>query len=310
MSQMPSVLITGAYGFVGHKLCQHLIQSGYQVDAWVREIDETKAVLGVRYFGVGNFDHSTTDRMKVLLSENPVDYLCHLAARVHQMSESSVNKRAKYLQTNFEFTKRLYLAASQSSLKRFIFLSSVKVMGENSETEVDERNIPAPQDEYAESKRAAEIFLEGESNKVMRTYIFRVPLVYGEGVKGNFRSLYKIIRKKLPLPFLSIQNRRSMLFVGNLCSAIERTFSIQPSAPSGTYFITDGSDWSTPDLIRNLGQAIGTPVFLFRFPTFWMSERLTQSFFFSGEKFKRDFSWEPPFKPQDGLKHLMGEVNS
>jgi nucleoside-diphosphate-sugar epimerase len=174
---------------------------------------------------------------------------------------------------------------------RFIFLSSVKVHGETSHTPFREDSPISPQDRYAESKARAEEALRAIAG--LRLTVLRPPLVYGAGVKANFLALMKAVARGWPLPFASVQNRRSLLYVGNLAAAILACLGRE-----GTFLVSDGPAISTPQLCRELGDALGRPARLFAFPPALLPRKLAGSL----EVQDSALPWQRPFSREEGLR--------
>jgi nucleoside-diphosphate-sugar epimerase len=315
-NQKPTVLITGAYGFVGQALSRYLIEQGYRVVGWVRSLQPVNSIEGVDYHSIGDLDFLSISQLQGHIQISGAQKIVHLAARVHQMHENSEGKRERYFKTNRDFSVQLHQAAQRENIDTFIFMSTVKVMGENSEIEINEASPPTPKDDYADSKLAAEQDILNQTQSSIKTYVFRVPLIFGQAAKGNFRFLLQAVSLGLPLPLGSIHNRRSMLYIENLCSALERAIS-HARPPSGVYFVTDDATWSTPQLILMMASALGKKIWLVPFPPKFLhffasllgkgnyTSRLTASFFFSGNKFRQDFHWSPPFSPAESLKRTL-----
>lgn len=174
---------------------------------------------------------------------------------------------------------------------RFVFLSSVKVHGESSAAPFRANSPIAPQDRYAESKARAEEALRALPG--LQLAVLRPPLVYGPGVKANFLALMKAVARGWPLPFASVQNRRSLLYVGNLAAAILACLHRQ-----GTFLVSDGAPVSTPQLCRELGAALGRPARLLAFPPGLLPGKLAGSL----EVDDSAFAWKRPFSREEGLR--------
>ena len=251
-----SILVTGASGFVGKSLCAELFQQGHVIVAAVRsantQIDDFERVI------VGSID-SATDWSATLRN---MDIVIHLAARVHVMDDSAVDPLAEFRKVNVEGTLNLAKQAAKAGVKRFIFISSVKVNGEQTIKNKPflETNIANPQDAYSVSKYEAEqglMRIAGETG--MEVVIIRPPLVYGVGMKANFASLLRIVKCGLPLPLGSVtNNRRSFVALDNLVDLII-TCIHHPNAANQTFLVSDGDDVSTTDLLRKMAVAQGVP---------------------------------------------------
>lgn len=303
-------MISGAGGFVGKALCAELFRRGQSVSAAVRSgnslIENTEVIV------VGAIDSETNwaDALR------DVDVVIHLAARVHVMRESATDPLAEYLKVNLHGTSNLARQAACSGAKRLVYVSSIKVNGEQTSatqsfTELDE---PSPQDFYSVSKWQAEQALWRIAQETgLEIVVVRPPLVYGPGVKGNFAQMLAIAAKHIPLPFASVHNRRSLIYLGNLVDVLIAC-STHSVAAGQTYLVCDGEDVSTPDLLRQLRDAMGYPAHLLPFPPGWLRtlgklsgksdqvERLLGSLQVDSGKIRRDLNWVPPYTLQQGLQ--------
>lgn len=248
-----NILLTGANGFIGKVVADKLKKAGHYVIACART--SSSATLGDFHY-IDQIDANTD--WKVLL--NSIDVVIHCAARVHIMNDDAEDPLGEFRKVNTIGTLNLAYQAQNAGVKRFIFMSSIKVNGEYSEfnrpftTNVD---CP-PADPYAQSKYEAEQGLwEIANNGDMEVVVIRPTLVYGVGVKGNFLSLMKSINKGLPLPLAGIRhNKRSLVSVDNLCSLIERCIS-HPKAANQTFLVSDNHDVSTAELIDMIAKGLG-----------------------------------------------------
>ena len=304
-------LVTGANGFIGQALCDVLLQHGHDVRGAVRH---SGVVLssGVTRVVVGEINNQT-DWSAVLAD---VDIIIHLAARVHVMHESSQDTLGEFRRTNVAGTEHMASSAAASGVQRMVFVSSVKVNGEETLPGhyFNEFDIPMPRDPYGISKWEAEQALhrvERETN--LEIVIVRPPLVYGVGVKGNFAQMLKVLAKGIPLPLASVTNLRSLVYIGNFVDALEKC-AIHPAAAGNIFLVSDGEDVSTPELLRQLGKAMGHPARLlscspellkFAGRLFGKStkiERLVGSLQVDSSKLRHELNWHPPFTMQQGLK--------
>lgn len=308
---MKQVLITGANGFVGRHLCAHLAQAGWAVRAIVRSADTAPEVGAYgTVHDVG--DISADTRWDPLLAD--VNAVVHLAARVHVMFSSTPQAQEAYRRDNTAATIALARAAARCGVRDFVFSSSVKVHGERTPGRpFCETDTPRPLDAYAISKWEAELQLReiAKSNSLAVT-ILRLPLVYGAGVKGNFMRLLKLVDRGMPMPFASVQNVRSLLYVGNLVDAIEKRLAACNSGAE-TFLISDGHDFSTPQLIASLAAALKVKPRLFACPVSLLRamgglagkggeiSRMVESLAIDPTKFQRQLHWLPPFSAQEGL---------
>jgi UDP-glucose 4-epimerase len=298
------VLVTGATGFVGNALVDHLATHGHRVIPAVRR----KAGLADEAI-VGNIDDAT-DWSAAL---SGCDAVVHLAARVHVMADAARNPLALYRATNTEATLNLARQAAYSGVKRFVFISTIKVNGEGRDDPYRETDIPAPEDAYAISKWEAEQGLHRIAQETgLEVVILRPPLVYGPGVKANFERLVQTIQKGWPLPLRAIRNRRSLLYVGNFVDAI-RLCVEHPDAAGQTFLLDDGEPVSTPDLIRALARAMGRPARLLAVAVGMLElagallgkraavARLAGSLYVDSSAIRSRLGWVPPFSMEAGL---------
>ncbi|MBT5498147.1 MAG: NAD-dependent epimerase/dehydratase family protein [Alphaproteobacteria bacterium] len=238
------VLVTGASGFVGQALLKRLELAGHGVSAITRS-------------EIGDIDGNAVWQPHLA----DIDAIVHLAARVHIMQDTANDSLSLYRTVNTEGTIRLAEAAREMKVRRFVFVSSIKVNGERSDGHLTAQDPAIPQDPYAISKWEAERALAKMSSD-LDVVTLRPPLVYGPHVKGNFRRLIEIVDKGIPLPLASVHNRRSFINLANLTDAI----SWGLTGPTGLYLPSDKDDKSTADLIRSIARALGKPQRLFPFP--------------------------------------------
>lgn len=306
------VVVTGAAGFVGRYLCLALKKSGFQVLACILAPGQ-KGVLpeGVEVFITGDIDGST-DWHNILRKG---DVLVHLAARVHVMCETAADPLEAFRRVNVAGTVNLARQAVAAGAKRFVFMSTIGVNGNNSEERAYvENDSPQPHNSYSVSKHEAEEELRRISSETdLEVVMIRAPLVYGPEAPGNFSSLIKTVGKGLPLPLASIRNRKSFLYVGNLVDALILCCN-HPAAAGNTYLVSDGEDVSTPELIRRIADALGRPVHLFSLPPALMRlaggvigrtaavNQLLGSLAVDDSKIRKELGWKPPFTMAEGLK--------
>jgi len=324
-SKPATVLLTGATGFVGRALIPALTAAGFQVRAAVRgsfppsgrfpweegsstRTPERRSVELIRIDDIG-----PATRWNEALAG--MDAVVHLAARVHVMAEAMPDGLAAYRRVNVEGTEGLALAAAAAGVRRFVFLSTIKVNGEATRTRpFTESDPPAPQDAYARSKGEAEQALRRIGAQTgMEVVILRPPLVYGPGVKGNFLSLLKIVARGVPLPLGSVKNRRSLIYVGNLADAIVKCLE-HPAAAGETFLVRDAEDLSTPELVHRLARALGVAPRLIPVPPSWLVlggrwlgrgaavERLAGSLTVDDSRIRDALGWHPPYSLDEGLE--------
>jgi len=302
-------LITGATGFVGSALCQHLEQSEHTVYGVIRTPD-ARLPSTVKPILVSSIADLIAHP---ILSE--MDVVIHLAARVHQMKDTTIDSLSKFRAVNTEATKDLAIAATAARVKRFIYLSSIKVNGDGQSEPYTELSQPQPNDPYGISKWEAECALNTVADATgLEVVILRPPLVYGAGVRANFLNLMKLVQKGIPLPLGAAQNQRSLVYVGNLVDAIA-VCATHPNAAGQTFLISDNTDVSTPELIRNLAKSIDKPVRLLPISPVLLIilaqifgktatiNRLLNSLTIDSSKICQTLGWHPPFSLQQGLDH-------
>jgi len=255
------ILITGQNGFIGKELFNLLQQQGRQVRGTVRSWQ--KIEQGKNIVVVGDID-STTDWSDSLAG---VEVVVHLANRAHIINDHIDNPLAVFRQVNVAGTIQLAKQAVKFGVKRFVFVSSIKVNGEyTNKYPFTAKDKPNPQDPYAISKLEAENALRDiAKHSSMDVVIIRPPLVYGDGVKGNFERLCRLVNSGIPLPLASINNKRSLISLENLIQVLSKAVD-DPTISNKILLVSDGKDVSTSDLIRKIAKSIGKPARLFNFP--------------------------------------------
>jgi len=312
------ILLTGATGFVGRGLTPLLLRQGHEVTAAVRkssnELDShiTQALIS---------DLSSDQKWLPVLSGH--DVVIHSAARVHVMSDESSDPLAEYRKTNVEGTLNLARQSAEAGIRRFIFISSVKVNGESTTPSnlYSAESQPAPLDPYGISKLEAEQGLRALSTETgMEIVIIRPVLVYGPGVQANFLSMMRWLHKGVPLPFGALHNRRSLVALDNLTDLIA-TCVVHPAAANQIFMVSDGEDLSTTMLLRRMGVALGKPVRMLPIPG-WvletgasmlgkqaLAQRLCGSLQVDIEKTRTLLNWNPPVSIDEALgktaKHFL-----
>ncbi|CAI8790159.1 UDP-glucose 4-epimerase family protein [Pseudomonas chlororaphis] len=265
-----SILLTGGSGFLGSALLRHLARTeAFTIVAALRPTHQVFS-SNVRTFPIDNLS-ATTQWASAF--EVPIDVVIHAAARVHVMSEVAADPLAEFRKVNVEGTLNLARQAAASGVSRFMFISSIKVNGENTDSGLAFKadDIAEPSDPYGVSKLEAEVGLRALAAETgMEVVIIRPVLVYGPGVKANFLSMMRWLDRGFPLPLGSINNKRSLVSLDNLIDLIA-TCMDHPNAANQTFLVSDGDDVSTPDLLRRLGRAMGKPARLLSVPR-WMME--------------------------------------
>ncbi|WP_282349692.1 SDR family oxidoreductase [Pseudomonas sp. PS01301] len=305
------VLITGASGFVGAAVAARLVQLGCpNTRAAVRRA-YTQLPLGVEGCVVPTLADDT-DWTSALAG---IDSVVHAAARVHVMRESATDPLDAFRRVNVEGTLNLARQAAQAGVRRFVFISSIKVNGEVTEPGRPFRadDEPAPQDAYGVSKLEAEVGLRALAETTgMEVVIIRPVLVYGPGVRANFQALMSLVNKGVPLPLGRTSNRRSLVALDNLvdlvCTCLEH-----PAAAHQTFLVSDGEAVSTAGLVRAMATALGKKPRLLDVPLPWMSrvaqavgqgavtQRLFESLEVDIDKNRQLLGWEPSTRMADAL---------
>jgi len=305
-------LVTGATGFVGHALIKKSLSSSYHVVAAIRS-EQPILGLDVEVINVGDI-LAKTDWSKAL---NGVDVLIHCAARAHIMNDSVADPLAEFRQVNTAGTLNLARQAAEAGVRRFVFISSIKVNGELTEgTPFSPEDSFIPTDPYGLSKYEAEQSLLALTKETgMEVVIIRPTLVYGLGVKGNFASLLKWMKKGIPLPFGAINNQRSLVALDNLVSFIIHCID-HPKAANEVFLISDGKDVSTTELLRKVALAFGKKALLLPIPISIMTlaakllgkgdmaNRLFGSLQVDSSKARDLLGWKPVITMDEQLKKM------
>ncbi|MFW1677445.1 UDP-glucose 4-epimerase family protein [Pontibacter sp. JAM-7] len=310
---MLHVLLTGVSGFVGRRLAHTLIESR-KVQVRVSARNSNSSIEGL-----APFHAELTPSFDWMLALQNCDVVVHTAARAHIMKEEVVDPLAEYRRVNVEGTLNLARQAAAAGVKRFIFISSIKVNGEQTPLGkpflVDD--APAPEDAYGISKWEAEQGLQKLAMETgLEVVIIRPPLVYGPGVKGNFASLIQLVKKGLPLPLGAIHNRRSLVGLDNLVGLIITCIE-HPAAANQVFLAGDGQDLSTSELLRGVAKAVGRSSRLIPVPASIlmlaatllgkkpMAQRLLGSLQVDISKARDLLGWEPPVSVEEGLKRCF-----
>ena len=248
-----------------------------------------------------------------------IDTVVHLAARVHVMNDASENPMAEFRRINVAGTLNLARQAAAAGVKRFVFISSVKVNGERTAPgrPFTETDAPNPQDAYGQSKHEAEQGLRLMAEDTgMEVVIIRPPLVYGPGVKANFAALMRAVQRGWPLPLGAVHNQRSLVALDNLVDFIV-TCITHPKAANQTFLVSDGQDLSTTELVRGMAKAAGVPARLLPVPVWALQaagallgkgdavQRLCGNLQVDISKARQLLGWVPPVSVEEGLKMAM-----
>lgn len=308
------VLVTGATGFIGGHVCERLQAAGHAVRAAVRHAAALPSSLEqVEVGGIG----PATDWGAALAG---VDAVVHLASYSPSPQASAAEQAEAYRRINVDGTARLAQAAAAAKVRRFVYLSTIKVNGEATPADVPFTSdaMPQPQDVYGRSKWQAEEqvlnLFAGDNGP--EAVVLRPPLVYGPGVQGNFLALLRLVDRGLPIPLACVRNRRSMLYVKSLADAIAHALSA-PRWPARTYLLGDAEVLSTPELIRRLAAQMMRPARLWPVPVpllraagamtgrLGMVERLTGSLTVDSAPFREHFGWSAPFSLDAALRDTV-----
>ena len=309
MSQ--SIFLTGATGFVGGATLKRLVAEKYTVVAALRNGPQLLED-NIKTVHVESFDDATSWKDSL----DGVDVVIHAAARVHVMNDAEADPLDAFRRVNVEGTLNLARHALKSGVRRFVFISSIKVNGEGTPAGVayTPQDVPAPADPYGVSKMEAERGLrELAAESGMEVVIIRPVLVYGPGVKANFRSMMNWLDKGIPLPFGSIHNKRSLVALDNLVDLIITCIS-HPAAANQTFLVSDGDDLSTTQLLRKMASALDRPARLLPIPARALSgaaillgkkslsNRLCGSLQVDISKTRSLLGWSPIVSVDDALK--------
>jgi nucleoside-diphosphate-sugar epimerase len=313
-----SILLTGSTGFVGTNLINMLsFKADMIVKSVVRHVAHKSDEL---CFEVGEINASTD----YALALNNITVLIHCAARVHIMNDSSTDPLSEFRSVNTEGTLNLASQAAEAGVKRFIFLSSIKVNGESTShrSPFTVFDAPSPEDHYGISKSEAEEQLLALGKETgMEIVIIRPPLVYGKGVKANFASLMKLVGKGFPLPFRAInQNKRSLVSVYNLVDLIKVCID-HPKAANQVFLVSDDNDMSTARMVELMAKVQGKTNLSIPVPVWWfklagkmfkkeaVADRLGGSLQLDIEHTKNTLDWVPPYTVEHGFQ-LAAKKNS
>ncbi|MEO5672869.1 MAG: NAD-dependent epimerase/dehydratase family protein [Ramlibacter sp.] len=312
------VLVTGGTGNVGVALLRCLAKEpGMQLRAAVRAAPASP-VPSCEYVMIGDLG-AGADLTGIAQG---CDVVVHTAARVHMMEEDAATSATAYTGTNVAGTLRVAEEAARARVRRFIFISTVKVHGESTQAcePFREENSPAPQGPYAVSKLEAEAGLRVLCAKAgMEFVIVRPPLVYGPGVGANFLALAQAVQRRLPLPLGAVHNHRSLVGIDNLVSFL-RLCMDHPAAANEVFLVSDGRDLSSPDLVRGLAKAMGRPARLLPAPGWLLRgvgaltgrglavQRLLDNLQVDIAKARTLLSWTPPVSVEEGLRRAVQDL--
>jgi UDP-glucose 4-epimerase len=311
---LKQIVVTGANGFIGQHLCRKLVESKKVVTACIRErvdvsvfgdIAGSLRIRRIPSLGLG-------ENLSVVLRE--ADAVIHLAGRAHVMYDTAENPLSAFRKVNVCGTENLALIAAQSGVRRFIFVSSIKVNGEATEGKIfsadDQPNYCGP---YGRSKwEAEERLLQIATGTAMEWVVVRPPLVYGPYVRGNFLQLMKCVFHRIPLPVGSLHNSRSLVNVYNLSDLLCLLLD-HPGAANNRFLVSDPEDISTPDLVRRMAASLHRSARIVRCPEAVLHlagtllrqsaavQRLCSSLVLDREKTSKYLGWSAPMTLEQGL---------
>jgi nucleoside-diphosphate-sugar epimerase len=313
------IAVSGANGFVGRALCRILLHAGHGVVALVRR--PSPIAEGVRERVIPDDHFASLARGNPAL--DPIDAFVHLAARVHVMQDASADPLADYRAVNVQGALDAASAARRAGARRFVFVSSVKALGEGEPGRPwREDDRPEPTDPYGISKYEAEqALLAFGDEHGMEIAIVRPPLVYGPGVRANFLGLMRAISRGMPLPIGSVEARRSMVYVDNLADAL-RALATSDRPVHGVYHVTDNDDLTVAGMARAIGVALKRPARLIPVPVGLLHgvgrvtgkaaqiDRLTSPLRMDALRLRNELGWTPPWTVTQGLAETARAFNA
>lgn len=305
MNSTPKIFVTGVSGFIGKSLILKLIENNFDINICQRSSDKSMLPRSRKIKEVFIGDLIKISKVSSILFKS--DIVIHLAGRAHVMNDTEIEPLSVFRKSNTETTLALALQAADAGVKRFIFISSIKVNGETTQLNrpFKETDINVTNDPYGLSKYEAEQGLIKIGKKTgMEIVIIRPPLVYGANAKGNFARLVKLAKYSIPLPFGAINNKRSLIALDNLVDFIIHCTD-HPKAANEVFLISDNDDVSTTQLLNRLASAFGKKNRLIPVPVSWMmalamllgkqsmAEKLFCSLQVDIEKAKDLLGWQP-----------------
>ncbi len=313
------IVITGGTGFVGSALVQQMIDKGLggTVAMLLRNDRNPTAPTSQQLHCIRTI---TLDaQVNVTTTLSGVKTVIHLAGRAHIMNDSAPDPLKAFRTANCDYALHVAKQAIAAGVKRFIYISSIKVNGErtNNGQPFSELSPPSPSDPYSISKHEAEVALSALSKETgLELVIIRPPLIYGDGAKGNFVRLAYLTARGIPLPFGAINNSRSLLYVKNLVDFLILC-THHSKAAQQTFVLSDGQDVSTTKILRTLAQAQSSPARLLPVPAPWlrvsmqllgagkMADRLLGSLQVDASKAQELLGWTPPFSFETGIRDMF-----
>ncbi len=304
------VFITGASGYIGSSVVEKCLERGFHIKAVVRKRQALDEVIEQVLIA----DLSLKPDLSVALKG--VDVVIHVAARAHILDDSVAEPLAEFRKVNVDGTLNLARQVAEARVKRFVFISSIGVNGNNNSRLFNESDKPSPQEPYAFSKYEAEQGLLCLAQKTdMEVVIIRPPLVYGFNAPGNFGSVMKWVNKRIPMPFGAIRNQRSFIALDNLVGFIIHCID-HPKAANEVFLISDGEDVSTTQLLKKVTKSFGKRTFLLPIPVSWMTfsakmigkadvaNRLFGSLQVDSSKARDLLGWKPVVTMDEQLKKI------
>ena len=318
------IFITGGSGFIGGALLELLVNSKNYISTISRfdyeRLDSLDLVIRGD-IGQLNKNNKLSAAVKDVLENT--DVIIHLAGRAHIVADNSTNPLNEYRKINRDATLALARIAANSGVKRFVFLSSIGVNGNQNNKPFTERDKPNPEEDYAISKYEAEQGLLNLSKEFdMEVVIIRPPLVYGPNAPGNFNTLLRWVLKGVPLPFGLIKNRRSFIALDNLTDFIIHCLNYKdtPLACGQVFLVSDGEDVSTSQFLRKVSKAVKSKTILLPIPTSILqfilrvigkgniAERLFDSLQVDSSKAKELLNWQPIITMDKQLKKIAKDL--
>lgn len=309
------ILVTGANGFIGQHLVRKLTrESNYSPIAAIRS-SQKNIFTDVPTKIVG--DHGPETDWSTALGG--VEVVVHAAARVHVIRDSAVNPLEEFRKVNVLGVTRLAEQALECGVRRFVYISSVKVNGESTKENVPFRECfdPVPLDPYAVSKLESErLLLQLAKKSNLEVVILRPPLVYGPGVSANFLRLIILVSKGVPLPLGMINNKRSLIGIRNFTDAIIRCLE-HPNANGKTFLVSDNHDISTSELVRLIARSLNKSVILIPVPPTLLKllgavfgrgaevDRLINNLAVDMSLINNDIGWFPPYSLEDEIRNTV-----
>jgi len=310
---MGKVLVTGGAGFVGRALCRSLAVSGHDVIATTRRRDFESNLSGVRIERID--DQASTDWRRLV---DGVDAVVHLAARVHVLDDDAADPLAEFRTANVSVTEQLARVAADAGVRRFVFVSTIKVLGERTgDRPFTHADQPNPCDPYGVSKLEAEVALRHVAEtSSMELVVLRPALVYGPGVRGNLQRVLELVDRAVPLPLASVRNARSLVALENLCDVIVLCLDSKLAAGE-TLLVADDVAVSTPELFRIVATHMQRPSRLFPFPVPLLRlagrvlgrsaeiQRLCENLCVDIDHTRRTLGWTPRLTPAEGFRDVV-----